>query len=156
MNHPFAACYSHFQEMADLGNELQKYKNRASHQENNMDTRSESSDMLVDTTAYMEHDKSGESDWGMDDGVFIEEYEGSAEVYGTGTTFMEEFDHDQYAGERVENLYYPFASRDEWELAAFLLRSDLSMASIDMLLSLNLVSVAGNFYHIHSNHTHHR
>jgi hypothetical protein len=142
--------------MADLAGDLQKYRNRASHQENNMDTRSESSDMDVDTTAYMEHDKSGESDSGMDDGVFIEEYEGSAEVYGMGTTFMEEFDHDQYAGERVENLYYPFASRDEWELAAFLLRSDLSMASIDMLLSLNLVSVAGNIDHIHSNHTHHR
>jgi hypothetical protein len=40
-----------------------------------------------------------------------------------------------------KNLYYPFASRDEWELAAFLLRSDLSLASIDSFLSLKLVSV---------------
>jgi hypothetical protein len=143
MNHPFGACYSHFQEVADLANELQKYKNRpqaaSACNENNMD---------VDTTC-VEHDKSGECDWGTDDGVFIEEYEGSADEYGTGTTFMEEFDRDQYAGERVENLYYPFASRDEWELAAFLLRSDLSMASIDSLLSLNLVSVACNFGHMY-------
>ena len=84
----------------------------------------------------------------MDDGLLIEEYEGSAKEYGTSTTFMEEFDCDQYAGERMENLYYPFALRDEWEFAAFLLRSDLSMASIDSLLSLNLVSVACNFGHI--------
>jgi hypothetical protein len=58
---------------------------------------------------------------------------------------MDEFDRDQYAGERIKNLYYPFASRDEWEFAAYLLRSDLSMASIDSLLSLNLVSVTFNF-----------
>jgi hypothetical protein len=140
MNHPFGACYSHFQEVADLASELQRYKNRDAHGENDMeplDLRSESG-MDVDTT-FLEHDNSGGSDWGMDDGLFIEEYEGSAKEYGTSTTFMEEFDHDQYAGERVENLYYPFASRDEWEFAAFLLRSDLSMASIDSLLSLNLV-----------------
>lgn len=131
MNHPFGACYSHFQEVADLANELQRYRNRPAQV-------LEDNDMDVDT--FMEHNI-GESDWGMDDGPFIEEYEGSAKEYGTSTTFMEEFDRDRYAGERVENLYYPFASRDEWEFAAFLLRSDLSMASIDSLLSLDLVSV---------------
>ena len=131
MNHPFGACYSHFQEVADLANELQRYRNRPAQV-------LEDNDMDVDT--FMEHNI-GESDWGMDDGPFIEEYEGSAKEYGTSTTFMEEFDRDRYAGERVENLYYLFASRDEWEFAAFLLRSDLSMASIDSLLSLDLVSV---------------
>ena len=53
----------------------------------------------------------------------------------------ERFDCDQYVKERKTNLYYPFASWDEWELAAFLLRSDLSMASIDSFLSLKLVSL---------------
>jgi hypothetical protein len=99
---------------------------------------------------FMEHDNSRGNDWSMDGGPFIEEYEGAAKEYGTGTTFMEEFDGDRYAGERVENLYYPFASRDEWELAAFLLRSDLSMASIDSFLSLNLVSVTSNFDYTYS------
>jgi hypothetical protein len=75
----------------------------------------------------------------MDGGPFIEEYQGAAKEYGMGTTFMEDFDCDQYAGERIENLHYPFASRDEWEFAAFLLHSDLSMASINSLLLLNLV-----------------
>ncbi|KAF8235728.1 hypothetical protein L208DRAFT_1255592 [Tricholoma matsutake] len=52
---------------------------------------------------------------------------------------MSEFHHNQYAVERLENIYYPFASTDEWELAAFLLWSDLSMRSIDSFLSLKLV-----------------
>jgi hypothetical protein len=146
MNHPFGACYSHFQEIGDLANELQRYKNRPAHDENDTEPLDLRSGMDVDTT-FMELDNSGESDWDNDNGLFIEEYEGSAKEYGTSTTFMEEFDRDQYAGERAENLYYPFASRDEWEFAAFLLRSDLSMASIDSLLSLNLVSVACNFGH---------
>ena len=77
----------------------------------------------------------------VDSGPFIEEYVGAAKEYGRGTTFMEKFDCDQYVEERKMNLYYPFASRDEWELAAFLLRSDLSMASIDSFLSLKLVSL---------------
>jgi hypothetical protein len=158
MNHPFGACYSHFQEVADLASELQKHnlKYKSVQDKNDympvepgplpvpVDSMSD-----IDVDMFMEHHDLGESDRGMDDGLFIEEYEGSAKEYGTSTTFMEEFDRDRYAGERGENLYYPFASRDEWEFAAFLLRSDLSMASIDSLLSLNLVSVACNFAHMY-------
>ena len=67
--------------------------------------------------------------------------------YGAGVTFMSEFGRDQYAAERVENLYYPFASKGEWELAAFLLRSNLSMASIDSFLSLKPVSAHHSYGH---------
>jgi hypothetical protein len=142
MNHPFAACYSHFQEVADLADELQRHKNKPTHEnDNNMQPMDLGHDMDVDAT-FTEHDNSaGGNDWSMDGGLFVEEYEGAAKEYGTGTTFMDEFDRDQYSGERIKNLYYPFASRNEWEFAAFLLRSDLSMASIDSLLSLNLVRI---------------
>ena len=147
MNHPLAACHSHFQEVADLANELQRYKNRPTQNENdnqfnNMQLMDLGPDLDVDATFTEHDDEVGESDWSMDDGVFVEEYEGAAKDYGTGTTFMDEFDGDQYSGERIQNLYYPFASRNKWELAAFLLRSDLSMASIDSFLSLNLVRVS--------------
>jgi hypothetical protein len=157
LNHPFGACYSHFQEVADLANELQRYtgRNGPAQDINDMEPFPEDSRSDTDVDMFMEHHDLGESDWGMDDGLFIEEYEGSAKEYGTSTTFMEEFDRDRYAEERVENLYYPFASRDEWEFAAFLLRSDLSMESIDSLLSLNLVSVACICPHVHLI-THHR
>jgi Plavaka transposase len=81
----------------------------------------------------------------MNGELFIEEYKGAAKEFGTGTTFMDKFDHDQFAGEHIKNLYYPFTSRNEWEFVAFLLCSNLSMASIDSLLLLNLVSVTCNF-----------
>ena len=111
----------------------------------------------MDVDVFMKSDDSGGNDWSMDGGLFVEEYEGAAKEYGTGgTMFMREFDGDQYAGERVTNLYYPFASRDEWELAAFLLCSNLSMASIDLFLSLNLVRVTCNFNLGTATHTQHR
>ncbi|KAG9309728.1 hypothetical protein JVU11DRAFT_10404 [Chiua virens] len=41
---------------------------------------------------------------------------------------------------RKENLYYLFASQQDWQLASWLLRSRLSIAVIDSFLSLQLVS----------------
>lgn len=64
----------------------------------------------------------------------------SAKVFGNGDTFLDLFDEDEYAEARRTNLYYPFASRPEWELASFLLKSDLSRVAIDQFLKLQLVS----------------
>ncbi|KAF8233430.1 hypothetical protein L208DRAFT_1266729 [Tricholoma matsutake] len=145
MNHPFWGCHSHFQEVADLAEELQRYKNQPAQNEN-PPTQNENDNSIqlmdlepeMDVDAMsMEPDNSGGNDWSM--------HGGAAKEYGTSTTFMREFDGDQYAGERITNLYYPFVSRHEWEFAAFLLHSNLSMASIDSLLLLNLVSVTCNF-----------
>ena len=80
-------------------------------------------------------------------GPFVKEYKGAAEEYGADKTFMLKFSHDQYAPEHVENLYYPFVSKDEWDLASFLLQSNLSMASIDSYLLLNWVSVYHSYCH---------
>ena len=88
--------------------------------------------MDVDAT-FAEHDDLGGNDWRIHDELFILEYEGAAKEYGSGITFIDEFDHDQFAGEHIKNLYYPFTLRDKWEFAAFLLHSNLSMASIDSL-----------------------
>jgi hypothetical protein len=70
---------------------------------------------------------------------FVEEYAGAAKTYGQGSSFMDNFDADEYAEHRKANVYFPFASRDEWELASFLLRSSLSMSEVDTFLSLKLV-----------------
>jgi hypothetical protein len=51
------------------------------------------------------------------------------------------FDEDEYADARQTNLYYPFASQPEWELASFLLKSDLSRVAIDQFLKLQIVSI---------------
>jgi hypothetical protein len=71
---------------------------------------------------------------------FVEAYPNASQVYGRGKTFMDVFDADVCAENRRDNLYYPFASRQEWQMASFLLRSSLSMAAIDEFLSIDLVS----------------
>ncbi|KAG1902914.1 uncharacterized protein F5891DRAFT_1186057 [Suillus fuscotomentosus] len=51
---------------------------------------------------------------------------------------MKQFESDTYAEERMSNPYFPFAGKPDWEMAAFLLQSDLSMADIDEFLKLEL------------------
>ena len=60
-------------------------------------------------------------------------------TYGQAPTFLDRFNEDQYAPFRAENAYYPFLSEAEWELASFLLSSNLSMRKVDELLKLKLV-----------------
>lgn len=67
-------------------------------------------------------------------------YPGAACTYGHGVTFMNKFDSDQHADQRTQNIYYPFSSRSDWQLGAWLLRSHLSMESINQFLRLDLVS----------------
>lgn len=70
----------------------------------------------------------------------VEEFPGAARCFPHGSTFMDQFFSDEYGELRKENLYYPFASQQDWQLASWLLRSRLSMAAIDSFLSLQLVS----------------
>ena len=72
-------------------------------------------------------------------GLVIDAHPSTPSIYPGGTTFMDQFFADQYADFRQENLYYPFASRIDWQLASWLLCSRLSMAAIDDFLSLELV-----------------
>ncbi|KAF8824095.1 hypothetical protein HHX47_DHR9000263 [Lentinula edodes] len=62
----------------------------------------------------------------------------ASQIVGQGATFMDDFNDDRFADERGTNLYYPFASRPEWETASFLLNSSLSMQEIDVYLKLDL------------------
>ena len=66
-------------------------------------------------------------------------YPGASTVFGSGATFMDNFDKDQFSEERQTHLYYPFASKDEWQMASFLLRSGLSKAAMDRFFKLELV-----------------
>lgn len=72
----------------------------------------------------------------VQDGQVTEMYEGAAQKYGPGRSFLSEFDSDQHAQQQKSNMYYPFASKDDWQLASWLLRSGLSMNAIDEFLSL--------------------
>jgi hypothetical protein len=73
---------------------------------------------------------------------YREDFTGASGVYGTGKSFMGNFDSDSFAEQRKENLYYPFASKVDWEMASFLLRSRMSMAMINDFLKLGHVSTS--------------
>ncbi|KAG1839392.1 hypothetical protein C8R48DRAFT_782110 [Suillus tomentosus] len=50
----------------------------------------------------------------------VEVYEGAGTCYAQdGVTFLDLFDADEYAECRKENLFYPFASKEEWEVTIF-------------------------------------
>ncbi|KAF8419490.1 hypothetical protein L210DRAFT_3366672, partial [Boletus edulis BED1] len=66
-------------------------------------------------------------------------FHSAGKVYDVGQTFLDRFGMDTYSFFRRSNLYYPFASHDDWQVANYLLQSGLSMAKIDEYLKLNLI-----------------
>ena len=141
MNQPLGSCFGYIHEVVSLADQLENHKKRHRPQQ---DVESEESmsqpelELEKDVEDFMDCDTmDNEAGSGA---RFVQEYDGAAKTFGPGTTFMQQFECDEFSEERSQNLYYPFASRAEWELAAFLLRSDLSLSALDMLLSLNLVS----------------
>jgi hypothetical protein len=72
---------------------------------------------------------------------FIEEHPGASKIFGQGETLLDHFYNDEYSHLRAESPYYPFASHGEWELASFLLRSNLSMSALDDFFKLSMVMV---------------
>lgn len=72
-------------------------------------------------------------------GTCREDFPGAAKILDGGKTFLDKFYDDEYADKRVDNLYYPFATVGEWELASWLIRTNLSMAATNEFLRLRLV-----------------
>lgn len=139
MNQPQSTCFSHFDEIVNLTDDLARFKARSRDSNRATDTQAgEPMDLdppmdLNNPPIEMPVDIEGTGEF------FIEEYDGAAKEYGVGKSFMMEFNNDSFSNERITNLYYPFKSRAEWEFAFFLLRSDMSMATMDAFLSLKLV-----------------
>ena len=70
----------------------------------------------------------------------IKYFPGASQSYPGRKTFMDQFFSDKHGELHKDNLFYPFASQEDWQMASWLLRSRLSMAAIDSFLSLDLVS----------------
>lgn len=69
-----------------------------------------------------------------------EEYPGAAEITDeAGESFQGKISSDEHAEKRADNIYYPFATSAEWQLASFLSQSSLSVAETDEFLRLELV-----------------
>lgn len=77
-------------------------------------------------------------------------FPGAGATYGQAQTFLDRFNEDQYAPFRAANRYYPFSNEVEWELASFLLSSNMSMRKVDEMLKLKLVSLLRLFTEPHS------
>ncbi|KAF8414372.1 hypothetical protein L210DRAFT_3730324 [Boletus edulis BED1] len=63
---------------------------------------------------------------------------GTGQLKGNGQTFIAHFELDGFSTYRKLNLYYPFSTLQDWQMANFLLTSRLSMRAINDFLSLEL------------------
>lgn len=158
INQPTASCFGYQKKKRSLSHELEHYRRHkrpritklllSSETTLHLEQQPQDDNGACVNTALVEPE--GRSGMDVEDppadnserNFFIEKFPGAAEIFGASATFMDQFDQDPYSVERTNNVFYPFASRSEWELASYLLHSNLSMASIDKYLSLTLVCPA--------------
>ncbi|KAI6012163.1 hypothetical protein PISMIDRAFT_115185, partial [Pisolithus microcarpus 441] len=69
----------------------------------------------------------------------VEYFPGASQSYPGRRTTMDQFFSDKNGQFHKENLFYPFTSPEDWQIASWLLHSHLSMAAIDGFLSLDLI-----------------
>ncbi|KAG1840330.1 hypothetical protein C8R48DRAFT_679623, partial [Suillus tomentosus] len=104
------------------------------------DTRVEDQQQFNDFSNIGDDFGSLDDDFGVARESLEEKYEGAGAYYSEdGLTFLDVFDADEFAEYRKDNLFYPFASKEEWEVADYLLCSSLSMAAIDEFLKLRMI-----------------
>jgi len=56
-------------------------------------------------------------------------------------------DEDELAPERLENVYYPFAAKMDWDFACLIHETSLTQKQIDKLLHLEYVSDAKRYHY---------
>jgi hypothetical protein len=142
MNQPFSSCLTHFEECINIATTLQSGPN-ISESDDMGQQNFELPDFMDTADDYFVPSLPASTSENPEDTrnpFTIKKHPTSGSVYGRGETLMDQCDKDKFTERRKENLYYPFASRDEWELASFLLHSRLSMAAVDRFLKLELVS----------------
>ena len=67
-------------------------------------------------------------------------YPSAGAPYGRGANNLEKLTNDVHAPQCVDNIYYPFSSRMDWQLARWLKRSSLTQAEIAEFFKLEFVS----------------
>lgn len=146
---PHGACRLYFTELVTIAEAVRQSHQQEPSQDHQQSQNVHANNLAQDPTPPpFDHE-------GFDEAPSVELNSGATEIHphltkdvypdsGTireqGPTFMDVFNQDTFSEQRKGNLYYPFASRDEWDLASFLLQSNLSMAMIDRFLSLKIVS----------------
>lgn len=64
-------------------------------------------------------------------------------TYGKQPNTLERMDADEHSSKRMGNTFFPFASKEEWDLAKFLSET-LTQTEIDRFLKLRWVSLLHN------------
>jgi hypothetical protein len=154
LNSRSTSCRTHFDELVSISEVLRRGHgtqhpqvelHAVSGEDSDLTALSNDGALGVGDDDRMDVDNPGAPHAG--DGPYhIEKHPSASQTYGRGCSFMDMFDQDEHADKRSHHLYYPFASRDEWEIASFLLQSGLSMAQIDKLLNLQLVCHSFYYY----------
>lgn len=71
---------------------------------------------------------------------FVETFPGAGKGYGKARNTLDDIDvHDMYPEERKECVFYPFKSEEDFEMAAWLLETGISMARINAFLKIPMV-----------------
>ncbi len=72
---------------------------------------------------------------------FTKKHTAAGNPFGDGHTILDNIrKNDTFASERKENIYYPFASRLDWEVASWLSRLNVSMELTNEFFDLEFVS----------------
>ncbi|KAG6379777.1 hypothetical protein JVT61DRAFT_10315 [Boletus reticuloceps] len=71
----------------------------------------------------------------------VDRHLGAGQLKGDRQTFIACFELDGFSTYRKLNLYYPFSTLQDWQMANFLLTSRLSMRAINDFLSLELIKM---------------
>jgi hypothetical protein len=141
LSQPRTSCHSYTHDVVDISQfaEVEPPRHQVSELDNSHRFLQPHDE---DHLQYHDDDVFGtvDNDFGTSGESLEEKYEGAGTCYSQdGLTFLDLFDADEYAECRKYNLFYPFASKEEWEVADFLLRSPLSMAATDEFLKLPMV-----------------
>lgn len=134
MNHPYSPCKWYF---------VDQHNNKHSDLENGPESSRPPSPMSLgdpvpdpNPEISSENDSQAPGSPPTDSQHFPE----AGKTFGYGADFMSAFDADVHAGDRNVLPFYPFASKEEFELASWISRAGLSMKLQDEFFKLKLVS----------------
>jgi len=142
MVHPQSRCQKFIHRLITLSRDLDlRPKHRHLHHSSSVNDHLSADMDVEDTSSYADTPADGILESADADtlGQQTEVFSTAAKVYGHGFSFMDIFHQSQHAEARSENVFYPFASKEDWELASWLVQANLSMDRMDNFFSLELV-----------------
>lgn len=131
LNQPWGRCSAQRQQLETLA----PHHNSETYPETNDDNPTLEESTFDD--AGVLYDDANEADPASEKHQYF--YPDAGKTYGHAPSFIDIFNTDQHAKERLTNTYWPFSSKADWGMGSWLLRSGLSMRAINDFLGLEKV-----------------